>query len=103
MFKWKILGFSTDKDKNIVEASYFVTLETKKGKVETQGNCIFETPKKAVLEDVSEEIVIEWVQRETTKNNVRIIEAMLEEQLNKLETQPVAELPWVPKTFTIEF
>jgi hypothetical protein len=100
MFNWKIIDIQA-KDGLITQAKYYVTL-TKDGKsVETEGHWKFGDPVLSVpFEQVTEEIVVGWIQQEAVQYGKNIIESCLMEQLEALKTPKVLP-PWVPQVFTL--
>ena len=95
---WKILGIKADGDL-ITQAKYFVSHQG----VETEGYWTFREPKLTVpFVDVTEEMIVSWVQAETTENNVNMIEKRLAEQAAALKKEQQTPLPWMPQVFTPE-
>lgn len=95
---WKILGIKADGDL-IIQAKYFVSHQG----VETEGYWTFREPKLNVpFADVTEEMIISWVQEETTEGKVNMIEKRLAEQAAALQKAQETPLPWMPQVFTPE-
>ena len=95
MFTWKILDVDAT-DGLITQAKY----EVKTEKVETEGYWVFGDPVLRVpFEEVTEEMVIEWVREDSMRDGKNIIESRLEEQINALGKQKVVA-PWLPQVFT---
>ena len=101
MFKWKITDVHA-KDGLITEAKYHVTLTDDDKSVETEGHWSFGDPVLTVpFEDVTENTVIGWIQKEAIQYGENIIESRLTEQLEALKTPKVLP-PWVPQVFTLD-
>ena len=101
MYEWKILGLSADDKGLITEARYYVSVEKKKYKVESEGNCFFKEPKLNIpFDQVTEENVIEWIKKETIQDGKNSVELRLNEQLEALASQRDTVVPWGPQIFT---
>ena len=101
MYEWKIKGVTADESGLITQAHYFASIETIDGRVETEGNWYFNEPKLNIPFDlVTEENVIEWIQKEATQNGENSVELRLNEQLEALATQRTTVAPWMPQVFT---
>ena len=99
--KWKILGIDSPDGELITRARYFATVSDKDLVVETEGYWTFREPKLNVqFVDVTEDMIVAWVQAETTQDGANMIEKRLDEQLEALKKQRVTPLPWAPQTFT---
>ena len=95
---WKILGIKADGDL-ITQAKYFVSHQG----VETEGYWTFREPKLTVpFADVTEEMIVAWIQAETTEDKVNMIEQRLAEQAAALKKERETPLPWMPQVFTPE-
>lgn len=95
---WKILEIKAD-DGLITQAKYFVSHQG----VETEGYWTFREPKLAVpFADVTEEMIVAWIQAETTEGKVNMIEKRLADQAEALKKEQETPLPWMPQVFTPE-
>lgn len=93
--KWKILDIYAEGEL-ITHVRYHASIET----VETEGHWYFKEPKLNIpLANVTEEMLIEWIDSEATQDGVNPIKSRLEEQL-KATTEKVYP-PWKPKVFTV--
>ena len=98
-FTWKILEISAENDL-ITHAKYSVSIQDGNNFVETEGNWWFSNPTlKISFSDVTEEMVISWLEQETMKDGVNLIKSRLEEQLNELNKQNTVVAPWLPQIF----
>lgn len=99
---WKILGIKADGDL-ITQAKYFARAENKGAAVETEGTWFFREPKMTVpFDQVTENMIVEWIKAETMVDGKNIIEGRLAEQMANLEQQE-RPLPWAPQVFTPNF
>ena len=95
---WKILEIKAEGEL-ITQAKYFVSHQG----VETEGYWTFREPQLAVpFADVTEEMIVSWIQAETTENKVNMIEKRLAEQADALKKAQETPLPWMPQVFTPE-
>jgi len=95
---WKILEISAENGL-ITHAKYFVTASEDDKKVETEGNWWFQNPEiKVPFDQVTEQLVAQWIESETYKDGQNLITTRLEEQLKSLEKQAVIP-PWMPQVF----
>jgi hypothetical protein len=101
--KWKILGIDSPNGELITRAQYFATVSDKDLIVETEGFWTFQEPKLNVaFANVTEDMIVAWVQAETMQGGANMIENRLNEQLDALKKQRVTPLPWAPQVFTPE-
>ena len=96
---WKISEISAENGL-ITHAKYFVTATEDEKKVETEGNWWFQNPEiKVPFEQVTEQMVANWIEAETMRDGINIITSRLLEQLKSLEKKTVVP-PWKPQVFT---
>ena len=98
-FTWKILEISAENE-IITNAKYHVTANDDTNSVETEGNWTFNYPINVPFADITEEMVAEWIEKETMRDGVNIIKSRLEEQLNTLNVNNTVVAPWLPQVFT---
>jgi hypothetical protein len=99
-YKWQILDLSAEGDL-IIHAKYHVALTDGKNTVETEGNWYFSDPKLVIpLDQVTEEMVAQWVENDSMKDGANVIKSRLEEQLALLEKSNSIVPPWKPQVFT---
>lgn len=99
-FKWKITELQAAEGK-ILSAKYYIEATDNGNVVETEGYWYFNEPGNIPLEEITETQVIQWIKDLTTEEGVCHITKRLEEQLNYLGKQKFVDLPWKPKTFTV--
>jgi len=94
---WKVLSIS-DGCKSI---HYFVSASDGKNTVESEGNHTFEEGTVNIpFEQIKETNLIDWLQKDNTKDGVNAIKLNLENQLQALETIKKVDFPWLSDTFT---
>ena len=92
--QWKITDIHA-KDGVITSAKYFVT----NGIIDTEGYWHFPDGGDLSFNQVTEEMVIEWIKSASMKDGKNIIESSIEDQSN--QPQKVTA-PWLPQTFTVK-
>lgn len=99
-FAWKIIDIKATNDV-IVSAKYHVTATEGDVVVETEGFWTFvESENKVPFLEVTEEMVIGWIQSDAVRDGKHLITSRLEEQVNALLKHSVVVPPWMPQTFT---
>ncbi len=99
-FNWKILEINAI-DGLIKQAKYHVTAEDDGKTVETEGYWSFGDPVLNIpFNEVTEEIVIDWIRKEAVQFGENIVESRLKEQLEALSAPKVLP-PWVPQVFSL--
>lgn len=100
MFDWKITDVHAE-DGLIKEVKYHVTATATDKSVETEGFWKFGDPVLSVpFDQVTHDMVVEWVKKEATQFGENIIESRLTEQLDAL-AKPKILPPWVSQVFTL--
>lgn len=101
MFQWKILNIQTV-DNIIKAAHYHCAIEEDGIKVETEGHWKFRDPEGSFVEyaDVTEQMVIDWINQEAIRDGKNLITSRLEEQLAALQDQTPVVAPWLPQVYT---
>ena len=99
---WKILDID-GKDGVITSAKYFVQASDDTNTVATEGNYYFDA-KDAIIptSQVTEQMVIGWIQTAAIKDGKNVILDRLQEQLNELGKQKTMVAPWLPQVFTLK-
>jgi hypothetical protein len=99
-YKWEISELSGE-DEIITHAKYHLTLSDGETTVETEGNWHFKNPQKDVpFNEITEEMVVQWIENEAMKDGICVIKSRLEEQLALLEKSKSIVPPWKPQVFT---
>lgn len=100
MIVWKILDIQAD-DELITHAKYYASVSENGRIVETEGNWKFSSDVASVpFNQVTEAIVIDWIQKDAVVDGKNIIEARLLEQLAAITKQNTTVAPWMPQVFT---
>lgn len=94
---WKILELYADEGR-ITSARYHCTATEGDDSVETEGNWDFPESGNVPFDQVTEEMVVGWIEQAAMKDGKSVIKSRLEEQLNN-KKKPVPA-PWMPQVFT---
>ena len=102
MFTWKILEIFADNEQ-LISVRYLLSGIDGINTVESEGKHIFEigTINKP-LNEIVESDIVQWIEKDTTKNDVNPIKLAIENQLNALNAVKKVDFPWLANTFTIE-
>lgn len=101
-YKWKVLSIVNNGDL-IISAHYYLSATDGENNVETEGNHFFSGKEiKISFSELREQIIINWIVDETTKDEVCSIKSNLDNQLEALKSQKSSGLPWLANTFTPE-
>jgi hypothetical protein len=100
-YEWKILDI-TAADETIRSAKYFCAVEKDGLRVETEGNWKFRDPegKFTPYAEVTEQMVIDWINQEAIRDGKNLITSRLDEQLAALQNQTPVVAPWLPQVYT---
>lgn len=91
-----------EKDGLITQAKYFCSLSDDLNTVETEGYWVFQEPQLNIpFDQVTEEMIASWIEKEAIRDGKNIIKSRLEEQLADLANAKKSALPWMPQTFTV--
>ena len=99
IFNWKIIDVFAE-ESEITQVKYTVTAIDGDKSVSTEGYWTFLDKNHQIYEQTAERDLISWIKDESVIDNVCIIEANLEKQLNA--TQNIVKKPWVKPTFTVK-
>jgi hypothetical protein len=101
MFDWKITKISVENGA-IIHAHYVCKLINEPYQVETEGNWYFSDKiVKLPIDQVKEQDIADWIEKESMQNGVSAIKLRLQEQMNNLQNNQNVALPWLPKTFKL--
>ena len=101
MFDWKITQISVENEA-ITHAHYVCKFVQEPFEVSTEGNWYFSDKIiKKPFNDVKEQDIAEWIQKESMQNGISSIELRLQEQMLNLQNDQSVALPWLPKTFKL--
>ena len=97
MFNWKILSIS----EACKSVHYSLIATDGVNTVETQGNHIFADGTVNIeFDKIKEHNIIEWLEKDTTKDDVNAIKLNLKNQLKTLVSNKKIDFPWLADTFT---
>lgn len=99
IFTWKIIDVFAE-ESTVTQVKYSVTATNDNKSVSTEGYWTFLDKNHQIYEQTAERDLISWIKDESVIDNVCIIEANLEKQINP--TQDIVKKPWVKPTFTVK-
>ena len=98
-YTWQIIKIFSKNDL-ITSVQYRLLGTDQISNIETEGTYVFNDPILNVpFLDVTEEMVIDWIEKETIVNGQSHIKSGIEKQFNELENVEVVA-PWLPQVFT---
>lgn len=102
MFTWNFLELFAN-DNKLISVHYLLTGTDGKLTVESEGIHIFQdkTVNKALV-DVVESDLVQWIEKDTTIDDVNLIKLAIENQINALNSVKKVDFPWLVNTFTVE-
>ena len=95
---WKIIDVFAEQS-TITQVKYSVTATDGDKSVSTEGYWTFLDKEHQIYEQTAERDLISWIKTESVIDDVCIIEANLEKQLNS--TQDIVKKPWVKPIFKV--
>lgn len=100
-YTWKFLELFADNDK-LSAVRYLLTGTDGQVTVGSEGKHIFEdgTVNKS-LDQIVESDIIQWLEKDTTQDDVNLIKLAIENQLKAIENVKKIDFPWLANTFTI--
>ena len=101
-YNWEILQLFADNDE-LKSVQYLISGTNGEITVQSSGNHEF-SPGVAnkILSDIVESDIIQWLEKDTTKDEINLIKLGIENQLNALNNAKKVDFPWLVGTFTIE-
>ena len=99
IFTWKIIDVFAE-ESTVTQVKYSVIASEGNKSVSTEGYWTFLDKNHQIYEQTAERDLISWIKAESVIDDVCIIEANLEKQLNA--TQNIVKKPWVKPTFTVK-
>jgi len=101
-YQWSITETQAQ-DGLILCVKYHVTAKEDNQSVETEGYWTFDNPKLTVpYYQVTKEMIVEWIEKETMRDGNCVIKSRLKEQLDSLSKGQFTPPPWQPQTFTVK-
>ena len=98
-YKWGITDLQAE-DGRITSAKYHVIAEADDLSVDTEGNWSFDGPAVVPFADVTEEMVVSWIESSSVRDGKCVIKSRLDEQIQALLNRKVVIAPWMPQVFT---
>ena len=101
-YKWQFLELFANGD-DLTAVCYLLSGTDGTNTVESQGNHQFSpgiVNKK--LEEIVETDLIQWIEKDTTQDDVNPIKLAIENQLKSIENAKKVDFPWLANTFTVE-
>jgi hypothetical protein len=100
IYEWKILEIYAHNNE-LDAIDYFVKAKDGTNVVESKGNHKFKSETiNLPFEQIKEENLIDWLNKEHILDDVNVIKTNLEAQLNSLKKDNKIEPPWLAGTFT---
>lgn len=101
-FTWKFLELYSEKSQ-LASVRYLLTGTDGTNIIESEGKHDFKdnTVNKA-FDQIVETDLIQWIEKDTTIDDVNAIKSALESQLKSLNKQEKVDFPWLAGTFTVE-
>ena len=102
MFTWKILELFANDDK-LTAVRYLLSGTDGKITVSSEGRHDFKdgTVNKSLSETVESDIV-QWLEKDTTQDDVNLIKLAIENQLKAFENNKKVSFPWLVNTFKVQ-
>jgi len=101
MFTWKILELFAN-DNKLVAVRYLLSGTEGKITVQSEGKHNFSDGiANKNLNEIVESDILQWLEKDTTQDDVNAIKLAVENQLKALKTTKKVEFPWEKDTFTI--
>jgi len=102
MLDWKILELIANQEQ-LISVTYSLSESDDENTVETQGKHVFcEGTVNKPLSAIVESDILQWIEKDTTKDDLNPIKLNLLSQLEALKTNKKVDLPWLANTFTVE-
>ena len=102
MFTWSILELFAN-DSQLTAVRYLLSGTYEKVTVQSEGKHTFSNGiANKSLDQIVESDIIQWLEKDTTQDDINLIKLALENQLNTLENIQKVDFPWLANTFTVE-
>ena len=99
-YKWTLKEVTAENNL-VTHAYYHVSATDGENTVETEGNHYFKGKEaKISYAEVREQTILNWINDETTIDDVSSIKSRLDEQLLELKKDKKVGFPWLTNTFT---
>ena len=102
MFTWKILELYAN-DNKLIAVRYLLSGTDGKVTVQSEGKHNFSDGiANKSLDQIVESDIVQWLEKDTTQDDVNAIKLTVENQLKAINTTKKVDFPWLAGTFTIE-
>ena len=102
MFTWKFLELFANSEQ-LVSVTYLLSGTDGTNIVESKGKHTFSNGiVNKSLADIVESDIIQWLEKDTTQDDVNLIKLAIENQLKAIENAKKVDFPWLANTFTVE-
>lgn len=100
-YTWKILELFANGN-ILISVRYLLSGADDINIVESEGQHTFSNGiANKPLDQIVESDIIQWLEKDTTQDDVNAIKLAIENQLNALESSKKVDFPWLAGTFTI--
>jgi len=101
-YKWTPLELFASENQ-LISIRYRISGNDGVNTVESEGNHIFSNGiANKSLDQIVESDIVQWLEKDTTHDDVNAIKSTIENQLKTLENIKKVDFPWLAGTFTIE-
>jgi hypothetical protein len=101
-YTWKLLELFANNNQ-LIAVRYLLSGSDGKNTVESEGRHEFSYDiANKPLDMIVEQDIIQWLEKDTTQDDVNPIKLAIENQLKSLEITQKVDFPWLAGTFTIE-
>lgn len=101
-YTWKILELFANNNQ-LIAVRYVLCGSDGINTVESEGRHEFSSDiANKPLDMIVEQDIMQWLEKDTTQDDVNPIKLAIENQLKSLETTQKVDFPWLAGTFTIE-
>ena len=101
-YTWKPLELFANGNK-LIAVRYLLIGTDDKNTVESEGQHTFSDGiANKSLDQIVESDIVQWIEKDTTNDDVNAIKLAVENQLKSLQTSEKVDFPWLAGTFTIE-
>lgn len=100
-FNWSILELFAD-NSQLTAVRYLLSGTDEKVTVQSEGKHTFSDGiVNKSLDQIVESDIVQWLEKDTTNDDVNAIKLAVENQLKSLQTSEKVDFPWLADTFTI--
>ena len=101
-YNWQILDLYAQ-DGQLFSVRYLLSGTDGTNTVESEGKHTFSDGiANKSLDQIVESDIIQWLEKDTTQDDVNLIKLAIENQLKVIENAKKVDFPWLANTFTVE-